>query len=258
MQFAVNAGGSGSYGTVGIGNFAGDTYGSQQIIPLIGGSGGSGYIFSSNAGAGGGGAILIAASQNITLNGTTSSGIFANSNGASSASAGSGGAIRLVAHNVSGTGVLRAINTQHDQGKGRIRVERNSGLLNDPGNPAISYGLPGAMAAIWPDSTAPTVRIAMVHNQAVPADPRASLDFPGPDVSLTNPNPVIVQLHCTNVPTPLEPPAATVTLRVTPTSGADTTLSATYASGDINASIWTVQLSLADGFTALQARAVLP
>ena len=89
-----------------------NTYGNSLLIPLIGGSGGGGCSRTglNMPGGGGGGAILIASDTKITVNGAV------NSNGGNSLLAGvwwigpggSGGAIRLVAPMVTGTGTIAA------------------------------------------------------------------------------------------------------------------------------------------------------
>ena len=121
-------GGKGFFGQGGCaptGNHGRHSYGNVLCSPLLGGSGGAGGPnFASGAsggGGGGGGAILIAANGWITNNGSIQSlgGIgsdaFCNDGGA-----GSGGAIRLVAPLVSGTGVL---NVGGNGGPGRMRID---------------------------------------------------------------------------------------------------------------------------------------
>lgn len=276
--------GGGSYGTAGTDTnsssssaFVGPTYGNPGILPLRGGSGGCGFPVGvaacsgagnppSYSGAGaGGGAMLVAASQVIQL--SAGSLIRANGGNAGSGSnhaGGSGGAIRLIADIVTGSGLLQAVggnqpNSFHRGGAGRIRVERNSGSLVDGGNPAYSAGPPGSIATIWPSASAPTITAALIGGQTIPGAPLASLDFPNADVALTNPNPVVVQLQCANVPT-----NSTVMVRIVPKSGQDFSVPATFVSGDTSNSIWQTAasgpnaISLPDGFCAIQARAVLP
>jgi len=89
-------------------------YGNTYLQPLIGGSGGGGgkswqTETDGSPGGGGGGAILIASSRDILLNGQ----ILANGGdgalmGDFPSGAGSGGAIRLVADRVTGSGILSA------------------------------------------------------------------------------------------------------------------------------------------------------
>ncbi len=96
-------GGRGSFGT---------NYGNALLVPLVGGSGGAGLNGNPNTGgSGGGGAVLIASNGRITVNGVIYSlgGDFsiASCYDPTAYGGGSGGAIRLVAPIVDGTGVLQ-------------------------------------------------------------------------------------------------------------------------------------------------------
>jgi len=127
------------------GSYSG-TYGNPQIIPLIGGSGGSGYYTSQNGGAGGG-AILIAVTRTITVNGYC----HADGGGAGYTWDGSGGAIRLVANQITGTGTLEALGGYGaPTSVGRIRLEANSfsgGITVNPPGPGVT---PSNPATIFP------------------------------------------------------------------------------------------------------------
>jgi len=107
-----------------------NVYGNTLLVPLIGGSGGSGDPNSTLGGGGGGGAVLIASSTLIYLNAGTriscNGGHCGNGNGAGGA--GSGGAIRLVAPVVDGTGRLEAAGGSaqvvgNHGSAGRIRID---------------------------------------------------------------------------------------------------------------------------------------
>jgi len=94
------------------GSFGNSTYGNVYLLPLAGGSGGAGSAPGQNqvgpGGGAGGGAILIASSVSITVDGQ----ITANGgpSGASNSSAtGSGGAIRLLAPVIEGSGSLATV-----------------------------------------------------------------------------------------------------------------------------------------------------
>ncbi len=110
----------------GIGNVGSATYqssyGNPQILHLIGGSGGSvanncGYVVTGGSGAG---AILIVAGTTVSVTGqiTAIPGAALGCNGADSY--GSGGGIRLVAYQISGTGSINAAP------KGSTRLDANS------------------------------------------------------------------------------------------------------------------------------------
>lgn len=136
----TDAAGGGSYRTKSNSNRERDgaTYGSNLLIPLIGGSGGGGESDSPRAGGGGGGgAILIASNTRIdmipepTVSNTNSSAIFANGGySTSGTNPGSGGAIRLVAPVVAngplGTGGSALLSVEaagNLGGAGRTRVD---------------------------------------------------------------------------------------------------------------------------------------
>jgi hypothetical protein len=149
-EYAGNHGSSGSHATLGEGGSEGPTYGNEQIIPLIGGSGGESHRGSSGfAGGAGGGAILIAAGGTITVNGQISA---AGGHGRfvccwTYSGAGSGGAIRLVANEVAGAGQLLAFGgggggNGRVGGFGRVRVESNVVSPDLISNPAYSFSTP--------------------------------------------------------------------------------------------------------------------
>lgn len=256
-----------SHGTAGMGgsgpSSAGLTYGNANLLPLIGGSGGTGFLEGPNSpttyagGGGGGGAILIAATGTITVTGTISA------QGGSGiphwASSGSGGAIRLVGNEVSGTSILNALGGPPPSnggpgGAGRIRIETNLDTGGLTGTPAPSYNSSTfSTATVWPDTSAPIITVSAVHTQSVPSDPRASLNPPFADVNLTNPNPLDITVQGTNVPL-----NATVTVRIVPKRGQDFIVTASFISGDLTNSIWKAEAQLPNGFSAIQARAVWP
>jgi len=113
----ANSAGPGSYGVVSTlaSTNKGSTYGSPLLVPLVGGSGAAGQI-AGYGGGGGGGAILIASSTRIDVTGTINA-----SSGLSNYNDGSGGAIRLLAPVVAGTGALNV--SGRFGGDGRIRID---------------------------------------------------------------------------------------------------------------------------------------
>ena len=114
---AINSAGPGSYGSLATLNTTnrGSTYGSPLLVPLIGGSGGGGAV-AGQGGGGGGGAILIASNTRIDVGGTINA-----ASGLSNYNDGSGGAIRLLAPVVAGTGTLN-VNGRWG-GNGLIRID---------------------------------------------------------------------------------------------------------------------------------------
>jgi len=94
----------------------GRAYGTPTLIPMIGGSGGGGGW--SEPGGGGGGAVLVASSTRITLVGS----IDARGGSAPNNNGGSGGAVRLVAPIVDGSGHIH-VQGNSSGSEGRIRID---------------------------------------------------------------------------------------------------------------------------------------
>lgn len=170
-ELATYSAGSGSYGSVsnaGATTRKGSTYGSPLLIPLIGGSGGGGVAGSpGRGGGGGGGAILIASSTSIEIGSTgkiqaLGGGTLPHHN------AGSGGAIRLVAPVVVGTGEVNVSGGSGNYGgAGRIRVDsidRSQLKLNFVPNSLTSIG---ATMIVFPP-TMPHLDIVEVAGREIP------------------------------------------------------------------------------------------
>ncbi|HEY3414221.1 MAG TPA: hypothetical protein VGM51_14370 [Armatimonadota bacterium] len=233
------------------GTFPGVAYGTAQVVPLIGGSGGGG---SNGVGGGaGGGAILIAATGTITINGSirANGGNGGNYGGAGNQSgSGSGGAIRLVADTVAGTGTINTLGgTVYAGAPGRIRIEANTRASTLTVNPLPSAALPSNPALIWPDTSAPSVRIVSVGSNAVPAQPLGELNQAAdvlPDI-LPASFPVVVETK--NVAT-----TAQVNLRVAPLIGDAVTVPCAFVSGTSTLATWTASVNLTSGSTSLQVR----
>lgn len=218
-------------------------YGNPSVIPLIGGSGGGSSDFG-YAGGAGGGAILIAAPNSISLLGTISTnGGYPHGN----ASYGSGGAIRLIANAITGSGTLTANND------GRIRIEANSVSGNVVPSPQTIAVPPANPPVIWPGATAPTVRVVSVDANAAPTYPIGSLDTAA-DVGISANASTQVILQTTNFPiNGLVQVRSAGKFNTTPVF-----TTATLQSGDANSALWSATITFATGFTTLQARATVP
>ncbi len=152
----------------------GEPYGSALLVPMIGGSGGGGTAGQpGRGGGGGGGAILLASNTRITVHATGAiKAIGGNNQSAvstgepSSPAQGSGGAIRLVAPAVNGTGTLNANGGYSNDyygtagGAGRIRIDtlnrENLGIKCEP----IAAASVGAFMAVFPT---PMPRLDIIH-----------------------------------------------------------------------------------------------
>ncbi len=213
----------GGYASYGGGPFScgsclgGPAYGSEYVLPFIGGSGGSGasvgYV---GEGGAGGGAILIAASGDITLAENGMVAACGGDGGAGGGGGGSGGAIRLIANGVSGQGQLRAthgigagpppLNWRGGHGAhGRMRVEAFENTLEDLGSPAFTVGTP---APVFPDLP-PALRITQIEAVSAPADPNGGIWTT--DVAIDSWDPVTISIEATNIPE-----GTTVEVRVIP------------------------------------------
>jgi len=138
------------------------TYSNEKLQPLMGGSG-QGSM--GNRGGDGGGAILIASSKSIVINGA----ITANGGG------GTGGAIRLVANSISGTGELYATPN------GRIRLEAPNGTedIKLTSFPNASIGRPGPIFM----ENQPTLKIIEINSETPEHDQtRPVYDVSSPDL----------------------------------------------------------------------------
>lgn len=251
----------------------GASYGSAYIVPLIGGSGGSGTSTNSGlciqGGSGGGGAVLIAAGTvstpatiNVTGNGS-STGIFARGSVTlNGGGGGSGGAIRLVANNVSGnagslvaTGGGTASCSGASPGAGapgRIRIDANNINMTGNSNPLFTTDL---ICTEPLQTDVPTLRVTFLDGQSVPADPLAGITTT--DVSISSSGPVTIDIEATNVP-----PGTTVKVRVVPVRGENVdcptssmTCDSTPLVGTMALSTSTATITFTPGRSEIQLRA---
>ena len=189
-------GSNGSYGSAGPAGLAGPT--------LLGGSGGGGsgscaHSDGSNGG-GGGGAIVIASSGGIRIDGTV------HANGGTGASVcndffciyegtGSGGAIRLVANRIEGSGTISATASSPIGGSpGVIRTEAFVFALTNLTNPIAQQDAPHSLNFASPGS----IRITSIAGWAVPVPPGGNTA--SPDVIFSQAGPITVSLTTTNIP----------------------------------------------------------
>ena len=229
--------------------FYASEYGNPQIIPLIGGSGGSGTYIRANNGGAGGGAILIAAAGGIAINGLITA------NGGAALFGGSGGAIRLIAPQVSGNGQVTAFNPSFGGPgglAGRIRIETTALAPTLQTTPVTIAVAPAAIPIIWPADDAPTVRVASVDGTPIQGDPTAPL-VSAADIPLQNNGTVQVILETKNFP--LE---GVVQLRTVQKYGPAAWVTATNSAGTFAQATWIANVTFAPGFTTLQARATVP
>jgi hypothetical protein len=238
--------GFGPGGGFGTGYYANGTYsyGNQQIVPLIGGSGAgiNGYS------GGGGGAILIASSGTININGSLHANYGAYS---------SGGAIRLVSGQLTGNGSIAVLGQDY----GRIRLEATNtvGLnfnLSPSVNPLTLLASPFPLT-LWPATNAPMVQVTTISNVnanlTAPVDPKASLGAGVDDLAIATTSAVTIGLQTSNFPT-----NGTVNVYIKSLSAGQTVLQANCISGNSNSANWQLITTLPVNHTVIQARAVFP
>lgn len=166
--------GSGSFATAS--NFGpvasrGATYGSPLLFPLIGGSGGGGATGNPGwGGGGGGGALLIASNTRITHNGLVRA-WGGQALSATVLNTGSGGAVRMIAPVITGTGSIdvRGNGGSNNNGDGRTRIDAldriGIGFSFFPNTTATVGGL----MAVFPDPL-PRLDIVEAGGKVIPVD----------------------------------------------------------------------------------------
>lgn len=274
-----------SSGAVGAGRVGtthlGSAYGGSAIFQLIGGSGGSsgraitltGSGFAGGGGGAGGGALLIAADGVIACSGQFycegGAGGGGNSQWLCGGGGGAGGAIRLASLSQvtlnsgsyltvggGGGGAGTQVFNGGTGGAGRIRIEcpRAQPVLGGTLNPigAVSIGEPQPAFRV----NTPQLRIASIHGVPTPADSSLTAKL-GPlgggnaDMSLVEPGLVDIIVESENVPI-----GSLVYLRITRATGHANVLGPlTLTAGT---SVTFTGVDLTRGYSALQARAVLP
>ncbi|MEK7412861.1 MAG: hypothetical protein AAB263_06050 [Planctomycetota bacterium] len=228
----------------------GAAYGTDFLVPLLGGSGGGGgaggITYQGSGGGGGGGAILIAASGTINVtgsilaNGGTGGNAAQNnlSTAGSCGGGGSGGAIRIVASSITGNGALNVTGgttcTTFD-----IRFNGGGGGIGRISTQAVTSGTINVTGF-------PTLNISSVAGIAVPVAPTGSGDVTLPtDMS----NPVTVVLNTTGVPV-----TNTIKLTVTPERGGPaTSVTSPTLTGTIASATTSVNIDVPTGPSTLFA-----
>jgi hypothetical protein len=213
---------SGTHATQGF--LAWDTplYGNPFLVPLLGGSGGAGSPRNNSvsdrldtvmSGGAGGGAILIASDMSIQVDGAILAlgGDLPNGREGGGftqaylSGSGSGGAIRLIAPEISGAGRIAAGRDPLDftltpGGHGRVRLESGSdnfsGVLFGVVRrvsllPTTPLGLPGTVPH-------PTLRLTAMNGAPLPARPAAL--FSAADVEIDTAEPVTLGIEARHVP----------------------------------------------------------
>ena len=247
-------GGNASYSTVASSSVGipGEVYGNRYLLPLIGGSGGAGEgeidmtTTAVNYGGGaGGGAILLAVSNVLSFDG-----YFYSDGGSPSSDSGggSGGAIRIIATEITGNGRVQVYGGS-TAGHGRARIETilPASVTVYPNN-GIS-----TVVTRWVEGTPflpddprlpqwPEIRVVSVNGIALPEITTASFSLP--DATVPDENPVEVIIQTMNIPT-----SASLNLRVVSVESADLQISPVFVSGDDSQATWQANVSFPQGFS---------
>ena len=230
-------------------------YGNSFLLPLLGGSGGGGnipYYGVTFGGDGGGGAILIAASHFINIGGA----ILAKAGGNSSpkngqqicGGSGSGGGVRLVTLNFTGTGNISA-EGGNGGGAGRVRIDAFQNTFGGTIGGNFSQGFQPIIIPASGQSV--QLGISSVGGVAVPASPSGVLSMPDVIIPAQQANPIPVVVRCTNIPLNTE-----ISVVVHPASGPDVQAVGINNVGTNAASTATVSLNMPRGGGIIYAKAV--
>lgn len=263
------------------GGAGGERYGSPTLIPLIGGSGGGGSPgecdsgpFSGSrrgaGGAGGGGAILIASSTKIILDGPTGDSGYdqeqpvVDARGGdvytawySRGGAGSGGAIRLIANEITGQGWISArggrmtdlsnFPSGGNGGDGIIRLETSKLTFAGKTLPQALYSLPGSADI----NAQPSLVITSVGGVAAPNPPVGSLQS-NPDVTIPD-----NQSNQTITMTTAKIPVGTrIRLTVVASDGSFSTVLSNPVTGAFDSGSATATVILPTGMSLVRASAI--
>jgi len=267
---AGGVGGGASFGSLGTGGVnvlgtnysgsAGQIYGNQFLVPLIGGSGGGGGRgipdgnWPSCSGGGGGGAILIAA-PSMVLNGQIRSmgGSSGNSYpGNICGGGGSGGGIRLVTGILSGTGVIQvsggSSNAGSSGGTGRVRLDVIQSSFAGQIYGSFSQG---SQFIIIPTSgQLPQLTVTSVGGVPVSASPSGQISTPDAVLSAQQNNPIPVVVSCANLPLNTQ-----ITVSVKPANGAAVSATGYNTTGTLASSTATISINIPRGGGLIYATA---
>ena len=223
----------------------------KLLVPLVGGSGGGGSATAS--GGGGGGALLIASSTSITINGTISADGGNQTAEQFPTTGGSGGAIRLVAPLITGSGATLTAKGGTASGgvssgaDGQLRLEA---FVNDlrgftNGTP-LSIGKPFKL--FLPADPGPSVRIISAGGQAVQTGASGDVDIPKAQLNISGPATLTIEAHHVE-------PGTVIKLHLYGDDQEDRTVLSTPLTGTFDASYSTVSAPLTSGVTHVYVEA---
>ncbi|MCG3199330.1 MAG: hypothetical protein GHCLOJNM_03841 [bacterium] len=160
---------------------------------------------------------------------------------------GSGGAIRLIADNISGSGRLHVPGGERLAGAGRVRIEAHSSSLAGMGELVgrstgssdswVSLQAPANPATIFPGDADPRIDAVSLGGQPVPSDPRPDEELLA-DLVFTSSGTKTLVLSTHNI----DPISSSV--RVRAVEFGEQVISATHVAGNVNASTWEAEVNL--------------
>lgn len=241
--------------------YGGPVYGSNAMLPLLGGSGGGGggggpnsWSLPGSGGGGGGGALMIVASGSVVLSGSINAqggaaGSVNNGNCdqnnrdfGGAGGGGAGGAVRILTPSFSGSG---AINTGGGIGGCRAGVSSPNGY-NAGGNGAGGRSsIETVTGGSFNPSVLPSLAISSIGGVAVPPNPSGVGDVTLPG---DMPNPVAVTVTAAGIPV-----GTVVKLTLNIPYGGPTTVNTSALAGTLQASTATGNVAIPTGASVLMA-----
>lgn len=201
--------------------------------------------------------MLIAASGEILLDGQINArggGVYGNLD---SGGGGSGGAVRLIASRLTGTGGIYAEGGQQSRtgiggypvaGSGRIRFDV---LENSFGGGVYGVFTHGFQPIIFPtNGQVAQLTVTSVGGVPVSASPSGQLATPDAVLSAQQNNPIPVVVHCSNIPLNTQ-----ITVSVKPANGAAVSATGLNSSGTLASSTATVLINMPRGGGLIYATA---
>lgn len=245
--------GPGSAGHAFPGFFGAPSYGNALLVPLRGGSGGSGAgNFSTPGGSGGagGGALRIFSSTSIAVNGAITADGGTGGLGPDSdddGGGGSGGSIHLIAPTISGTGTLSVAGGRYgdrldgllDASVGRVRLDASSNLFSGVSNGLLTRGTPYNVPL---PAGMPSVRVTSIAGIAIAASPTG--EAATPDATINQAGPVTVAIEAKNVP-----PGTIVQVRIISEAIPDFVVDAAPLQGTLASSTAIANVTFPPGFS---------
>jgi hypothetical protein len=244
---------------------AGRLYGNRFVFPLVGGSGGGGNY--ADCGGGGGGAILLVVSGALTLDGSIKAngamGRYVSSSTPpdGGGGAGSGGAVRLVASRIAGSGFVSAIGgyvpqwngywgylTASSAGNGWVRFDTLDNGFNGRCEGVFSQGYQPFLSQA--NERSGRLTITSIGGVPVSSSPSGQLAIPDAVLSAQQTSPVPVVVSCANLPLNTQ-----IAVTVKPVNGSSVSAVCYNRSGTLQSSTASASVNIPRGGGLIYATA---